>query len=222
MTPALATTPASVPVPVYQQRALNVKRQRAKPTILTADESPVRKAKANRLPKPATPTALEQEAARLGFPASLFGFTPQQKEYWQEPSLPWWTEQLRANPPVGYNGEPKVPFTAYIQGNRMGPRFPNGCAVMLAPTFERKHLVIGKVYTYSYRDAESGEMEMCIGRLVKIGGNHLEVTSDISSLGDPDRAIWLLRDDEAQAVWDVREVTHYVSYPDLDTLPSAG
>jgi hypothetical protein len=161
---------------------------------------------------PQNPT---EEAQQLGFPSSLFGFTPEQREYWQEPGLPWWTPEMRDNPPLGYNGLSKVPYTAYLGGHRMAPRFPKGCGVMLAPVFDRKHLVLGKVYTYSYRDAESGQLEMTIGRLVRIGGNNLEVICDNPSPDEPNRTIWLLRDDEAQAVWDVREVTHYVSYPDL-------
>ena len=153
------------------------------------------------------------QAAALGYPAAVLGFTPEQRQYWHEPGLPWWTEELRENPPLGYNGHSILPFTAHIEGQRMAPRFPAGCAVMLVPVYAKQNLVLGKVYTYSYRNAESGELEMTIGRLLKIGGNCLEVTADSLGPDDADRAIWLLREEEREAVWDVREVAYYVSYP---------
>jgi hypothetical protein len=162
------------------------------------------------------PQNVNEVAQQLGYPSHLFGFTPEQKAYWQEPGLPWWTAELRDNPPLGYNGLTIVPFTAYVESDRMAPRFPKGCAVMLVPVYGRENLVLGKVYTYSYQDGESGELAMTIGRLIKIGGNYLEVAADSPSPDEADRTIWLLRDNEAQAAWDVREVSHYVSYPALN------
>jgi hypothetical protein len=157
-----------------------------------------------------SPTA---QAAALGLPALLQGLTPAQDGYWYESGLPWWTEALRENPPLDYRGYPLLPFTAWIEGNRMAPRFPDGTGVMLAPVGERKNLVLGKVYTYTYQDSKTGEQAMTMGRLVKIGGNYLEVVIDNPCPTEADRTIWLLRDNEQEAVWDVREVTHYVSYP---------
>jgi hypothetical protein len=161
------------------------------------------------------PQNLTEVAQYLGYPSSLFGFTPTDAAYWYEPGLPWWTPELRDNLPLDYQGNPVLPFIAHVEGHRMAPRFPEGCGVMLVPVFERKNLIVGKAYTYSYLNEESGELEMTIGRLVKIGGNHLEVAPDNPGPNAASRAIWLLRDNEAQAVWDVREVSHYVSYPAL-------
>jgi hypothetical protein len=203
--------------PLAPRRPATSKTKTASKRVLTVAKAP-RKAKST----PATPTPLEQQAARLGLPSTLFGFTPNERGYWNETDLPWWTPEMRDNPPLDYQGNTIVPFTAWIGGDRMAPRFPAGAGVMLSPVFDRKNLVLGKVYTYSYRDAESGELEMTIGRLVKICGNYLEVAPDNPGPGCADRTIWLLREDEQKAVWDVREVTHYVSYPDLDTLASAG
>jgi hypothetical protein len=155
----------------------------------------------------------EQRAQASNLPAKLFDFTPSQKEYWFEPSLPQWLPEMRDNPPLGYHGLSIMPLIGYITSNQMGPRFPEGCGVMLAPVCECKNLVIGKVYTYNQRNAKSGEWEMTIGRLVEIGSNYLVVAADNPSPGRAKHTIWPLRDKEQEAVWDVREVTHYVSYP---------
>lgn len=159
---------------------------------------------------PQNPT---QVAAQRGYPSHLFGFTPQERAYWYEPDLPFWTEALRQDPPLDHRGNPLLPFTAWLEGERMAPRFLAHTGVLLAPVYERQHLVLGKVYTYSYRNSETGELEMTIGRLVKIRGNYLEVAADNPQPGEADRTIWLLREEEAEAVWDVREVRYYVSYP---------
>jgi len=135
------------------------------------------------------PQNLTEVAQHLGYPSALFDFTPQQKEYWAEPGLPWWTPELRDTPPLGYNGFPILPFTAYIESERMAPRFPKGCAVMLVPVYGRENLVLGKVYTYAYRDSESGELAMTTGRLAKLGGNYLEVVVDNPSPDEADRTI---------------------------------
>jgi hypothetical protein len=161
----------------------------------------------------AAPTTDEQRAEALGLPATLFGFTPSQGQYWREPGLPWWTPELRDKPFLDYQGKPILPLTAWVQGNSMAPRFPDLSGVIVMPVGERKNLVIGKVYTYSYRNAESGELEMTFGRLKKIAGNYLEVAADNPSPDEAHPTIWLLREDEKEAVWDVREVTHYINYP---------
>jgi hypothetical protein len=153
-------------------------------------------------------TATERAHA-LGLPATLFGFTPEQKEYWAEPGLPWLTFELRDNPPLNYSGLSSIPCLGDVTGNHMAPRFPKGCAVNMMPVCEKKNLVVGRVYTYRYQNQKSKEWEWEIGRLVKIEGNYLEVKAD----NNPTPSIWLLRDEEREAVWDVWEVTHYASYP---------
>jgi hypothetical protein len=166
-----------------------------------------------RVVAPVGPTALEQQAARLGFPSTLFGFTPQQQEYWCEPGLPWQTKELWEDAPLGYNGLKLVWHYGTLSGNYMAPRFPKGCVVNMAPVCEKKNLVVGKVYAYSYRDATTGEWQTQLGRLEKIGDNYLEARAD----NQPEIGlIWLLRAKDHEAVWDVWEVTHYVSYPNLD------
>jgi len=210
--------PAAVP-PLAPRRPAATKSKPTVKRVLTAPETP-RKAK----PAPvsvaalATPTTLEQEAARLGLPNTLFGFTPNERGYWQEPGLPWLTEELRNNPPLGYNGQRTILCYGEMGGDNMAPRFPKGCWIHSVPVYKKKNLVLGRVYTYRYLDQETQEWAWEIGRLVKIGGNYLEAKAD----NNPTPSIWLLREEEREAVWDVREVTHYVSYPDLDTLPNAG
>jgi hypothetical protein len=162
----------------------------------------------NRTRIPQNPT---EEAAALGLPATLFGFTPNQRDYWYEPGLPWFTDQLRQHPPIGYDGHAGIPFVSWIASNGMAPRFPHGCAVHSVAVFEKKNLVVGRVYLYCYQQAKTQKWQWSIARLVKIGGNYLEVKAD----NDPTPSLWRLRDDERQAVWDVREVTHYASYPEL-------
>jgi hypothetical protein len=220
MTTALAITPAVVPAPVFRQPAPAAKRQRTKPTILIADEAPAQKAKANRRSNSAAPTVLEQEAARLGFPSTLFGFTPNQRDYYTEPGLPWLTQEMIADfeqMPLDYRGHKALLCIGYMGGNNMAPRFPKGCGVQTMPVYDKANLVVGRVYTYRYWDETSQDWGYEMGRLVKIGGNYLEVKAD----NHPTSNIWLLREEAEKAVWDVREVTHYASYPDLDTLPSA-
>lgn len=151
------------------------------------------------------------QAAAQGYPTTLFGFTPEQKEYWHEPGLPWLP--LNKEMPMGYGKTRMIPCSLLIdRGSRMAPRFPQGCEVNVTPVYEKKNLVMGKVYLYVYRNSETGKEACDLGRLSHIGGNYLKVTFD----NDPVPALWLLRDDEQQAVWDVYEVTHYAIYPGGD------
>lgn len=165
----------------------------------------------NTQPIPATPTELAQA---LGFPATLFDFTPAQRAYWFEPGLPWLTaEQMHGDQmPLDRRGHKAILCVGYLDGHHMAPRFPKGCEVQTAPVFDRANLVLGRVYTYRYRDGETGAWCHEMGRLVKIGGNFLEVKAD----NNPVPSLWLLGEVPGQEVWDVREVTHYVSYPGED------
>jgi hypothetical protein len=220
MTIARTIAPA-VPTSIFQQPAPAAKRLRTKLTVLAPDEASAPAAKTSRLSKPAAPTALEQEATRLGLPSTLFGFTPNQAAYWREPDLPWLTQEMLTDfdkMPLDYLGHRALVCIGYMEGNFMAPRFPSGCGVQTMPVGDKARLVVGRVYTYRYLDQETKEWAYEMGRLVKIGGNFLEVKAD----NNPTPSLWLLRNEPGQAVWDVREVTHYASYPDLDTLPSAG
>lgn len=154
-----------------------------------------------------TPSA---QAAALGYPSTLQGYTPDQGQYWREPGLQWVTPEVWVNRPLGYNNMKLIWCRAELGGNDMAPRFPKGCVVNVAPVYERKNLVVGKVYLYVYQDAETGEEASQMGRLEKVGGNCLWARAD----NDPKVGLcWLLRDDEREAVRNVWEVTHYVSYP---------
>jgi hypothetical protein len=206
MLTALAPTQTAAPAPVRQQPTSPTKRQRTKLIVLAADEAP---------------TPLEQEAARLGLPNTLFGFTPNEGSYWREPGLPWLTPEMLTDfeqMPLDYRGFRALLCLGDIEGDHMAPRFPRGCAVQTMPVYDKANLVVGRVYTYRYLDQQTQEWAYEMGRLVKIGGNFLEVKADNNATP----SLWLLRDEPEQAVWDVREVTHYASYPDLDTLPSVG
>jgi hypothetical protein len=155
---------------------------------------------------PITPASVAQAAA-LGYPAVLSGFTPAECEYWFEPGLPWLLPNMEM--PVGHSGIKILRCTALINNNYMAPRFPPGCVLNVAPVVARKNLVIGKVYLYVYTHGETGE-EICqLGRLHHIGDNYLTALFD----NNPIPALWLLRADEREAVWDVYEVTHYLSHP---------
>ncbi|MGI4735564.1 MAG: hypothetical protein ACRYG7_10335 [Janthinobacterium lividum] len=153
-----------------------------------------------------TPTA---QAAALGYPSTLQGYTPDQSQYWREPGLPLVTHEVWLNAPLGYTSTKLIWCRAELGSNDMAPRFPKGCVVNVAPVLERKNLVIGKVYLYVYLDTETGEEASQMGRLEKIGGNCLWARAD----NDPKVGLcWLLLDDERKAVWNVHEVTHYFSY----------
>ncbi|GAA4503160.1 hypothetical protein GCM10023172_27550 [Hymenobacter ginsengisoli] len=165
-----------------------------------------------------TPTA---QAAALGYPATLVGFTPDQRGYWFEPGLPWFTAEMFQNHPLDnregtpdyFKGWSTIPCIGDVECDHMAPRFPRGCAINTMPVHTKDMLVVGKVYTYRYTNSATGLEEWNIGRLVKIGGNYLEVASDNPSPDEADRTIWLLEEEEHKATWAVREVTHYASYP---------
>jgi len=153
-----------------------------------------------------------EEAAALGFPPLLFGFTPDQRGYWFEPGLPWRTPETWDNPPLGRTGMRLIWHYTEAGSNHMAPRFPKGSVVTIAPVYEKENLVVGKVYIYAYRDAETGQKGYQMGRLEKIWGNCLWARADNA----PELGLcWLLRNEPREAVWDVYEVTHYISYPDL-------
>ena len=147
------------------------------------------------------------QAAALGYPTTLFGFTPAERAYWLEPNLPWLRPGMEM--PIGYSGIKIFLCKTLINSSYMAPRFPLNCMVNVAPVVERKNLVIGKVYLYVYADQETGAEASQLGRLEFIGGNYLTVTFD----NDPVPALWLLREKPQEAVWDVYEVTHYLCYP---------
>lgn len=149
------------------------------------------------------------QAAALGYPATLLGFTPAQGSYWREPGLPFLTHEIWQNAPLGYGGIQLIWCFAETSSHDMAPRFPKGCRVNVAPVYKRKNLVVGRVYLYVYRDADTGEEACQLGRLRDIGGNYLVATFD----NNPMPALWLLGQDERNAVRNVYEVTHYVSYP---------
>lgn len=150
------------------------------------------------------------QAVALGYPTTLFGHAPTERAYWHEPGLPWLTaEQMAGDMPLDYRGQKQMLCVGHMGGDNMAPRFPRGCGVQTAPVFEKQNLVVGRVYTYRYWDEQEQQWAYEIGRLVKIDGNYLEVKADNS----PTPSLWLLREEAEKAVWDVREVTHYVSYP---------
>lgn len=162
---------------------------------------------------------LTAQAAALGYPATLFGFTPDQRGYWHESGMPWLTRaqmNFTADMPLDRRGNQALLCIGHIESNNMAPRFPAGCAVQSAPVWDKANLVIGRVYICCYREGGVQDWQYEIGRLAKIGGNYLEVTVDNPRPDAADRSIWLLREEPGQEVWDVREVTHYVSYPGED------
>lgn len=155
-------------------------------------------------------TNLEREAHALGFPATLFGFTPNEASYWREPGLPWLPTDWVSHPPQLRNGLPGVWCPCEFAGQSMAPRFPKGTTVNLAPVLHRANLLVGRVYVYAYSDEQTGQQAYQAGRLERVGGNCLWARAD----HDPaTRLCWLLREDPAQECWDVYEVTHYLHYP---------
>lgn len=155
-----------------------------------------------------SPTA---QAAALGYPPTLFGYTPAGRRYWREPGLLYLATDTYEAMPLDCNGFEMLRHCCEFGGNDMAPRFPKGCWVNVAPVHEKKNLVVGKVYVYRYLNYETGKEEYQAGRLESIGGNCLWARAD----NNPGvRLCWRLNEDEPQrAVWDVFEITHYVSYP---------
>lgn len=166
------------------------------------------------------PTYLEAEAQALGFPATLFGYTPNEAAYWREPGLPW----LPAAPAdallLDYRGTRAIRYLLEVIDHDMAPRFPRGCLVQTMPVYERAQLVVGRVYSYGVLDPETGTRHYHLARLVQVGATYLEVKPD----HDDHLLRWPLRADEAEATWDVREVTHYAHYPAAreEDAPKAG
>lgn len=126
-----------------------------------------------------------------------------------ELGLPWLTPEVWNNPPLGHTGCKLIWSCAEMWDNSMAPRFPKGCQVNVAPVVERKNLVVGRVYLFDGHHPETGKPFCQIARLVSIHDAHLLVRPD--QLSTP--TLWALRAEEHKAMWDVYEVTHYVSWP---------
>jgi hypothetical protein len=126
-----------------------------------------------------------------------------------ELGLPWLTPEVWNNPPLGYSGLKLIWSYAELWDNSMAPRFPKGCRVNVAPVVDRKNLVVGRVYLFDGHHIETGHPFCQIARLVSVHDTHLLVRPDQL----PTPTIWPLRAEERTAVWDVYEVTHYVSWP---------
>ncbi|GAA4362080.1 hypothetical protein GCM10023185_29640 [Hymenobacter saemangeumensis] len=165
--------------------------------------------KTNTIPQNAT-----EKAIVLGFPATLFGFTPDQRGYWFEPGLPWTPQDMGTTPPIDKRGLPGVWLLVEFGNNSMAPRFPAGTVVNLTPVFTREQLTVGKVYAYLYTNHVTGKQEMCAGRLAVIGDSCLEATRDN---GNPreQHMLWPLREAAGEETWGVYEVSHYQRYPEL-------
>ncbi len=127
----------------------------------------------------------------------------------REDGLPWLTPEVWNNPPLGYSGLKLIWNYAELCDDSMAPRIPKGCQVNVAPVVERKNLVIGRVYLFDGRHPYTGQPFCQMARLVSVHDTHLLVRADQV----PTLTVWPLRAEERTAVWDVYEVTHYVSWP---------
>jgi|GEM_PF-4461595 len=146
-------------------------------------------------------TRLQQEAQQLGFPASLFGYTPDVAAYWWEPGLPYVADPGATSALTCI--APESPEYIFA-GDEMAPRFPLGTPVILAPAPSDHPLQIGRVYV---RIPEQGEPE--VGRLAWLHDTELELTQDNS----PAVLRWPL------GVGTVYAVTHYVDCPGPRAFP---
>jgi hypothetical protein len=137
-------------------------------------------------------------------PATQLGTTPL-----REAGLPWLTTEVWYNPPLGYSGLELIWCHVELCDNSMAPRFPKGCQVNVTPVVERKNLVVGRAYMFDGRHPHTGKPFCQLARLVSVHDTHLLVRADQL----PTLTVWPLRNEERTAVWDVYEVTHYVSWP---------
>lgn len=156
------------------------------------------------LSPPATLADNRQQAKALGYPASLFGYSPTQHNYWYEPGMGW----RGAN--HGSPATQPMPASLCYQmpDDTMAPRFPRGTVVLLWHVTSRLKLELGKPYLYSWADTTTGEVFHEAGRLVHIGTHYLGAVADNSpSLG----LIWPV--DKAVGFEGVRLIDAYVSYP---------
>jgi hypothetical protein len=133
----------------------------------------------------------------------------------REDGLPWLTPEVWNNPPLGYDGTKLIWQLAELQDESMAPRFPKGCRVNIAPVHARQNLVVGRIYLFDGRHPQTGQPFCQVARLVSVHESHLLVRAD--RVGTC--SVWPLRAQEHMAVWDVYEVTHYVSWPVPDILP---
>lgn len=158
---------------------------------------------------PQNPT---QQAAALGYPATVQGFTPNERGYWFEPGLPWMPADGQANMfTPDRRGMSIIWHFTEFGDNSMAPRFPAGTVVNIVPVWFRTELELGKVYGCRHKDPATGKERWQAGRLAVIGGNYLELTRDNAPVG----LIVRLRDDAAAETWDVYELTHHAHYPAL-------
>lgn len=130
--------------------------------------------------------------------------TPDTAAYWFEPGLPWLTRAVEQSPPLGHDKIRLLWHIGVVAADTMLPRFPQGCRLNDGPVLTRAQLTIGRVYAYHHVTGTR-----VLGRLAYIGATYLGTTLDSA----PYCSIWPLRPDEHQATWDVREITHYVSWP---------
>jgi hypothetical protein len=140
----------------------------------------------------------QQVAAERGYPATLMGFTPNDRAYWREPGLP----------PIAYLPSESMdgPTAEFIfVTNRMAPRFPDGTVVGLEPVESRQDLVVGRVYVQL---TANNVGELPVGRLARVGRTTLELTQD----NDPVPLTWSLGADEQTETQGLHEVTCYSLY----------
>ncbi len=149
------------------------------------------------------PNHSTEVAQQLGYPSSLFGFTPNDSAYWREPGLPA-LDYLPIEPIEGPDqDEPTAEFIFVT--DRMAPRFPDGTVVALAPVNSRHDLVVGRVYVL-LAALENGELP--VGRLARVDRTSLELTQD----NHPAVLTWALGAEAQMETQAIYEVTHYSLY----------
>lgn len=152
-------------------------------------------------------TYFEQVAAQRGYPRALFGLTPDDEAYWQEPNLPWAPQLPLVRTVVGDQLYQVQDYAEFVfSTNDMAPRFPLGTRVTIEPVLTREALQVGRVYVH-LRPTEGDELQ--VGRLAHVEDDALSLTQDNNSL----ELRWQLGAHQPGEIADIYEVTYYSGQP---------
>ncbi|GAA4362129.1 hypothetical protein GCM10023185_29760 [Hymenobacter saemangeumensis] len=113
-----------------------------------------------------------QQAAALGLPADLFGYTPADNSYWKEPGLPW-ANALAAS---------ETAWIFQATNDHMAPRFPAGTRVVAERVAQAEPLAAG---IYLWNAGEGGETTpFCMGRFFAVSLDKQQLLCSLDKTGE--------------------------------------
>lgn len=154
-------------------------------------------------------TQQERIAQELGYPSTLFGFTPNDRAYWAEPAMPWVLPLL--NPqhygldPVACVEELAGLMAFDVWNDNMAPRFATGVYLAGRPLAVGQRVAVGEVLAW-LTPSEALDC-FCLARVVEVGASFLRLACDNG--GHSYTLAWEYTDPSRP----VYRITHYVTQP---------